>query len=88
MKELSNGTKILMLNNFNKIEYFKKTVLRIMNEKNIQSVNYDELAEYFKISPDIAKIILNINSQNGFLVVDDHIEGKFYFRNDIIPFKL
>ena len=85
-EEIKDGVKILRLIDYNAYSYFEKTILPYIQEAQDNALSQEQLASSKQISISLARIILDLHCQNGFLCLDDHISGRFYYINDLLNY--
>ena len=81
LRELENGVKILCFRDFERREHFEGFLGGFLRRDGF--LTQEGVAREFGISVSLARIMLDIYSESGFLVVDDYIQGKSFYRNDL-----
>lgn len=82
-EEIKDGVKIIRLVDYNAYSYFEKTILPFIGVNEAGNLTQERLAFNRQMSVSLARIILDMHCRNGFLCVDDHVSGRFYYLNDI-----
>ena len=86
LKELESGVKVIQFRSHDPRKDFKEFIYPYLEAEN--GLSCEDLAKKSGASLIVAKLRLQDNYKMGSLVLDNSLEGKRYFINDIITCKL
>lgn len=87
LERMPNGVMILRLRGISDQAYFDQKLLPLLH-RNRGQLTQESLGVQLNISISLARILLDTYLRFGLLCLDDHIEGRTYFANEIKKVKI
>lgn len=84
LEELPGGTLILRLRGLSDERYFAEKMVPLLREGGA-GVEQESLARRLNVSLSLARVLLDLFLSAGLLCLDNHVEGRVYYPNDILP---